>query len=95
MIRKPIDAYEPAIGDTIIWTKWFTTWYGIVHAYDIRTHTLYIIFEGTPYLLAALDDYEYESNTYQINLSKIRKSRRGTWTAIQHDYKEHVSVWHI
>ncbi len=95
MITENIINYEPLPDDTIIWSKWFTTWYGKVHDYDKKTYKLYIIFEGNPNLLATMNPYDYEKNKYVVDLSKIKNAKPGTWAAIRYDYKQLKDIWFV
>lgn len=92
---KSISSYNPAYGDFVIWTGFFTTWHGIVSDYDSRTDELMIVFSSVPFLLLTMTEEEIKAETRRIKLSKIRSSRHGTWAVIQYDKKASTVLWYV
>ena len=92
---RPKSSYTPQYGDYIIWSKWFTTWHGVVKYYDKDTDELQIIFAGVPFLLFTMSDEEQESETYKIKLSEIRSAKNGKYAIQQQDQQANAGIWYI
>lgn len=91
-----IDVYGPQVGDFLIWSGWFRTWYGVVASVDVDNDVVDVIFEGLPILLFTLRPEEQRRETKQIRISDIIGGRRpGTWSAMQHDAKHNTPIWFI
>lgn len=95
MLTESIVDYEPVLDDIVIWSKLFTTWYGKVVDFDKKNYKLHIVFEGSPFLLATLNEYEYDRNKYIIDLTDIKNSRSGTWAVIRYDFKQLKDIWYV
>lgn len=87
--------YIPQYGDYIIWSRWFSTWHGVIKDYDKNTDELHVIFAGVPYLLFVMSDQEQEAETYKIKLSEIRSAKNGKYAINQHDKQANAGVWYI
>ncbi len=92
---KDIAEYVPVYGDTIVWSGWVTTWFGVVTDFDAETGELSVIFAGIPFLLFTMKPDEMTKETKLISLAKIQGSSHGTFAAHQHDYTRNVSLWFI
>jgi len=90
-----INNYEPLIGDFVIWSGWWRTWYGIVSGYDVRSGEVLIIFAGFPALLFVMDTQEQTKETYKIPLSQLKTSANTKFSILQNDKKRNTSVWYI
>lgn len=89
---RPIANWVPQYGDLVIWSKWFTTWYGFV--IDEQNDKIFITFEGTPHLLVTMNDVEITRNIKRITMFDIKGQRRGKWSIIQSD-KSGNRIWYI
>lgn len=70
---RPVSEYVPSLGDTIIWTGWWTTWYGFVtKPGDLDVEA---IFESTPRLLVTLTEFEMKKATKTLSLERIRSRK--------------------
>ena len=92
---KSIKDYMPEYGDYVTWSRWFSTWHGVVSNYDVDANEVHIIFEGTPYLLFTLDHPSFDKYTYKKNLNKIRNSTRSSWAVLRHDAQHNATIWYI
>ncbi len=86
-----ISKWTPEYGDFIIWTKWFTSWYGFV--VDLRDGMVYVTVEGTPALLLTMTESEMASNLKSLSIADIKSKRKGRWTVQQ--TKNGSNVWYI
>ena len=87
--------YSPKHGDFVIWSKWFTTWYGVVSHYDIEADEIYVIFEGLPFLLFTISNDQQGKLTYKIKLSDIRNAKNGQYSILQQDSSTKEGVWFV
>lgn len=92
---KPINEYLPKYGDVIVWSGWFTTWFGVVNDFDANTGELSIIFAGMPFLLFTLKETEQTKAIRKIHIDKIQGAAHGTFAAQQHDYTRNAGIWYI
>jgi len=90
---KPLSEYLPEYGDYVIWSGLFTVKHGFVLGLDVTSGKLNIVFENLPVLLLTMIEEEYGSNTKQISLGTIKKSRNGTY-AIQQKIGN-STIWYI
>ena len=87
--------YTPKYGDFIIWSKWFTTWYGVVSDYDLDKNEVSVIFEGLPVLLFMINNDEQYKLTYKIKLMDIRNAKSGKYAILQQDESTKEGVWFV
>lgn len=80
---RNIAGWEPKVTDFIIWHGWWKRWYGVVSL--VLDNEVIIIKENMPCLLFALRQEEYQKNTINIPISKIRGSSGGAFHVIQGD----------
>ena len=78
-VYKSIADYVPAYSDFVIRAGWFRTWYGVVVDFDADNQTVAISFEGTPCLLFTMQSDEINDSLHVINLSDIKKMKKGRW----------------
>lgn len=90
-----ISKYKPVYGDFILWSGWFSCWIGVVTGISDDSNSVDVIFAGLPILLFSMDDTEQKRNTVSLPLSKIRWSRSGTFSVIQHDKSYNADVWYV
>lgn len=90
---KPLSEYKPRYGDYFIWSRWFSTWHGIVSNYDDKTNKVSVIFAGVPYLLFTMDESDQERETRTLKLSDIVNAPNGKY-AIQ-TVEGSISIWYI
>ena len=88
-----LDQYVPKVGDFVIWSGFFNTWYGIVKAYN-KTD-LDLIVEGNPFLLFDIDPNDCERYSKKIKLRDVMRARQGTWSILQHDERNNTNIWYI
>lgn len=88
-----IHTYTPKYGDYVIWSKWFTTWHGVVIASD--DDNVSVIFGGLPRLLFTMDPANFEKNTFKIPLGDLRDSVPGKWAIMRHDEQSNSNVWFV
>lgn len=91
---KPRLEYEPAYGDYVIWSRWFSTWHGFVVGINKETDTLSIIWAGIPFLLLTMDEAEQAKETKSHGLNRIRHASNGQY-AIQQTAKGGSQIWFI
>ena len=82
-----IAIWEPQVSDFIIWHGWFSRWYGVVSL--VIDNEVIIVKENLPCLLFSMSQSEYEKNSIQIPISKIRESQGGEFHVLQKD------IWYI
>lgn len=92
---RQLGEYIPHYGDNIIWSGWFSTWFGVVTDFDETTGELSIIFAGVPFLLFTLTPEEQTKETRKVKLSKIQSARHGTFAVNTHDYTRNASIWYV
>lgn len=92
---RPRALYIPQYGDYVIWSRWLSTWHGVIRQYDKDTDDLYIIFAGVPYLLFVMSGQEQEKETYKIKLSEIRSAKNGKYAIQHHDKQANTGIWYI
>lgn len=90
-----ISTYVPSIGDFIIWTGWFRTWYGIVSGVSSSGDVMSIIWEGIPMLLFTLTSQEQLAATKEVPVSKITSAINGTFSVLKYDAQHNATIWYI
>lgn len=89
---KSIAAWEPEVGDFIMWHGWLTHWYGIIS--DINPDwTISVIQKGLPFLLFNLSPTESEKSKVRIDIDKIISSSGGEYAILQSN--SGMDVWYI
>lgn len=91
---RKLEFYTPQYGDYFVWSKWFSTWHGIVKFHDLKKDELHIIFAGVPFLLFIMTDKEQDAETYKINLAEIKNAKQGKY-AVQQSDKQGATIWYI
>jgi hypothetical protein len=94
-LYKSLSDYIPSYGDYIVWSRWLTTWHGIISNYDPNTDDLYIIFAGVPFLLFTMAEEEQKKETKKIKLAKIKNATQGNWAIQQHHQAHNTVIWYI
>lgn len=92
---RDINEYVPHYGDTVVWSGWFTTWFGVISDFDAESGELGVIFAGMPFLLFTMKEPEMQKETRRLPLAKVQGSAHGTFAIHQHDYTRNISVWFI
>ena len=92
---KSRDQYRPIYGDYFVWSRWFTTWHGLVLDYDAVTDTVSIVMAGVPYLLFTMNQTELEKETIKITLSKIKEAPNGKYAIQHHDQTQNAIIWYV
>lgn len=82
-----IAAWDPQVSDFIIWHGWFSRWYGVVSL--VLGDNVLIVKENLPCLLFSMPQSEYEKNSIQVPISKIKGSQGGEFHVLQKD------IWYI
>lgn len=91
--HRPRTLYTPTYGDIIIWTKWFTTWYGVVT--NNVDDQINVIFEGLPILLFTMNEAEQGKNTFNLKLSEVRNAKNGKYSILQRDPTTRENIWYV
>ncbi len=91
---KSRSEYIPQYGDFIIWSGWFSTWYGFVTNIDKQTSMLSVIFSGLPYLLFTMPSEDQKAETRLIKLSELRHASNGKF-AISQQINSQQQIWYI
>lgn len=91
--HRPRVDYVPKYGDYVVWSRWFSTWHGLVTDYDQKTDEISIIFAGVPFLLVTMEEADMPRETRKIRLSELRQAPNGKY-AIQ-VIEGNVGVWYI
>lgn len=92
---RRLNTYSPAYGDYFVWSKWFSTWHGVVKYHDLEKGEIHIIFAGVPFLLFTMTDGEQEAETRKIKLSEIRSAKQGKYAIQQQDKEANTGIWYI
>lgn len=82
---RDLSEYSPQFGDFVFWAGFFSSWVGVVQAYDPKQDAVTVVFGGLPLLLVTMSPAEQSGNSYVVPLSKIKNSVKGTWAAIRHE----------
>lgn len=83
---KPISAYNPRIGDFIIYHGWFWThWFAIVNAVDASLDEVSLIKSGLPAILFNMSEEGMMKNTLNVKISRVKESRGGEYCVLQND----------
>jgi hypothetical protein len=90
--KKSILSYYPSIGDMIIWSGWFSTWYGFLK-YTKEKETCVCVFSALPLLLVA-DDDSYK-HIKELKLNDIKNSKNGRFTIIRNSQENDFPIWFI
>lgn len=88
---RPLEDYQPNVGDFIIWQGWMNTKFGVVS--DIRGDTLRIILDGTPRLLLTMSASEMRNRIKEVKASDII-TRKEKYYSIMSD-RSGSAVWYI
>jgi len=83
--------YQPAPGDYIIWSRWFSTWHGFL--VDMDKDTLTFIMAGLPSLLVSLSNSG--KSMVKLNLIDIRNSTGGKFAIIRHIREQDRMMWYV
>ena len=87
--------YNPAYGDVVFWSGYFSNWVGVVTNYDPQRDVITIVFGGLPILLFTMEDAEQNKSTYKLPLDRLRRSRPGTFSVLQHDQSRNGNIWYV
>lgn len=87
--------YTPCYGDYFVWSRWFSTWHGLVVDYDQTTGDLYVIMAGMPYLLFTMAEADFDRETVKLNLSEVKRARNGKYAIQHHDQNQNANIWYI
>lgn len=92
---KSRNEYRPQYGDYFVWSKWFTTWHGLVVDYDKDTDEVAIVMAGVPYLLFTMSQAELVKETIKIKLIDIKRAPNGKYAVQHHDQSQNAIIWYI
>jgi len=87
--------YKPQYGDYFVWSKWFTTWHGLIINYDQTNDDVYIVMSGVPYLLFTMNSTQFEKETISIKLTDIKRAPNGKYAIQHHDQNQNTIIWYI
>jgi hypothetical protein len=86
----------PSYGDYFVWSKWFTTWHGLVTDYNPRTDEISIVVSGVPFLLFTMPESQQEKETIKVKLANVRQASNGKFAILQQDKdSQNANVWYI
>lgn len=91
---KSREEWVPQYGDYIVWSKWVSTWHGVVVDFD-GENGLQVIFGGMPFLLFTMSEEVQKKETRTIKLTDIKRAGNGKYAIQQFDEKASRSVWYI
>jgi len=92
---KPRAEYTPCYGDYFVWSKWFSTWHGLVVNYDRTTDELCVLMAGIPYLLFTMAEADHDKETIKLKLSEVKRARNGKYAIQHHDPTQNAIVWYV
>lgn len=90
---KPINSWDPEIGDIVVWHGWIQHWFGIVAGVNPSEDKIYIVKSGLPLLLVGMSPPEIENNKTELSLSSILSSTGGKYAALQ--TVNNTLVWYV
>jgi len=91
----PITQYAPEVGDFIIWSGWFRTWYGVVGDISPDGQELSVIWEGLPFLLFTLTGSEQKESSQMVKLEQIVSCKPGNFSVMKHDAQHNTPIWYV
>lgn len=86
-----IFTYYPSIGDTLIWSGWLSTWYGILEETKQKENCVFV-FSALPILLVSNDSSKYIK---EIQLKDIRNSKNGKFAIFRNSAEHEKQIWFI
>ena len=92
---KPRSQYKPQFGDYFVWSKWFTTWHGLIVNYDHETDELHIVVSGVPCILLTMPEEKQTKETIKVKLSDVKTAANGKFAILQHETSQNANVWYI
>ena len=93
---RPRSQYTPIYGDYFVWSKWVTTWHGIVTNYDPMTDEISILVSGVPFLLLTMAEERQAKETIKVKLTHVRQARNGKFAILQQDKDaQNANIWYI
>jgi len=92
---KPRSEYSPQYGDYFIWSRWFSTWHGVVTNFDANVGELSVVFAGVPFLLFTMPENEQKKETRKISLDEVKKASNGKYAIQRHDQTQNAVIWYI
>jgi len=84
---KDLIKYKPKVGDFIIWHGWMHRWYGVIS--EVNGDVIIVIKENLPKLLFTMPPSDYQKNSVQLSVTKIKFSRGGEYHLLQN------GVWYV
>ena len=89
---KPIQEWEPAVGDSLIYHGWFFHWFGIISQVN-PDNTVEVIKSGLPLLLMTMNNSKMEKSKVNVDVADIQSASGGKYAAIK--CVQNTLVWHV
>lgn len=89
-----LSKYKPAVGDFVIWTGWFSVWFGLVSEIGPRG-ALSVVFSKVPSMLFSMTEAEQLRASKIINLADITSAWSGTFAVQQFNQVHRATIWYI
>lgn len=88
---RPIVSWSPRHGDYLIWSGWFSTWYGVLIDHPTSDECVFTV-AGLPLLLV---DSSRSKAVCRLSTDEIRSSRSGRFAIIRQSYDTQVPIWYV
>lgn len=73
---RSIDLWRPQIGDFIVCSKTFSSWYGVVLNVDNVNEMIEIVFAASPRVLFSLSPLEIKKRKKVVDMDEVRSSNK-------------------
>lgn len=91
-VVQSIFSYYPSVGDLLIWSGWFSTWYGFLEE-SKQKETCVFVFSALPILLVS-DDKSLR-HIREIKLKDLRNSKNGKFAILRNSSEYEKPIWFI
>lgn len=89
---KPIQEWDAAIGDIIIYHGWISHWFGVVCQIN-QDGTIEIAKAGMPLLLLTMNNSKVSKSKITLDLVDVKSSTGGKYAALKSI--QNTMVWHV
>lgn len=89
---KPIQEWDAAIGDIIIYHGWISHWFGVVCQIN-QDGTFDVAKAGMPLLLLTMNNTKVSKSKVTLDLVDVKSSTGGKYAAIKSI--QNTLVWHV